>query len=361
MFIRRILNSILKKLLSVPELTSKELGNTNSFLVIRQHNQLGDQLASVSFFRAIKEKYPGSKLTVVVSPENEAAIIKNKFIDRYFVFNKKRLYFLSYFIQLVKILREGYDVAVVPVTVSISFTSNLLARLSKSKIKIGIKELNGKLNDFDYFFNYRISMDWRKHPDANVADFCLEIVRPFGITTTNYQSEINFDSTDKKVAGEFIQSLNKTEGELLIGLHIGAGKPPNRWSLDKFVELISLLDKKYKAKFYITGSSADKPELDYVLNRVTTPIGQFINKQIPEVAALVAASDLFITNDTGIMHVAGTTTTPQISLFGPTNPFNWAPNGKDKYFIRKSDLIDDINVEDVLILCENILTGVNKN
>jgi heptosyltransferase-2 len=360
MFVRQLLNSILKKLLSVPELTNKELGNVNSFLVIRQHNQLGDQLASVSFFRAIKEKYPDSRLTVIVSPENEAAIMKNKFIDKYFVFNKKKLYFMSYFIQLAKVLREGYDVVVVPVTVSISFTSNLLASLSKSKIKIGIKELNGKKNDFNFFFNYRITMDWRKHPDANVADFCLEMIRPFGINTSNFQSEINFDDADKMVADDFVQSLNKLGDELLIGLHVGAGKPPNRWSLDKFVELISLLDKKYKAKFYITGSSADKPELDYLLNRVTTPIGQFINKQIPEVAALVAESDLFITNDTGIMHVAGTTTTPQISLFGPTNPFNWAPNGKDKYFIRKSDLIDDINVEDVLILCENILTGENK-
>ncbi len=355
MFGRQILNSIIKKIFSVPELTNRELGKINSFLVIRQHNQLGDQLASISFFRAIKEKYPDSKLTVVVSPENEAAIIKNRFIDNYIIFNKKRLYFPSYFFQLVKVLRKGYDVVIVPVTVSISFTSNLLARLSKSKIRIGIKELNGKKNDFDFFFNYKVRMDWRKHPDANVADFCLEMIRPFGITTSNYQSEINFDAIDKKVADEFIKSLKRNEEDSLIGLHIGAGKPPNRWSLDKFVELISMLDKKYKAKFYITGSNADKPELDYLMNRVTTPVGLFINKQIPEVAALVAASNLFITNDTGIMHVAGTTVTPQISLFGPTNPFNWAPIGKNKFFIRKSDLIDDISVEDVYTQCENIL------
>jgi len=361
MFINQIVNFILRKLLSVSELTNRELENPKSFLVIRQHNQLGDQLASVSFFRAIKEKYPECKLTVIVSPENEAAIIKNKFIDNCFVFDKKRLYFPSYFIQLAKLLRQNYDVAVVPVTVSISFTSNLIARLSKSKIRIGIKELNGKKNDFDYFFNYRIKMDWRKHPDANVADFCLEMIRPFDITTSNFQSEINFDENDEKVVDEFVKGLNKNENDLLIGLHVGAGKPPNRWSLDKFAELISLLDKKYKAVFYLTGSSADKPELDYLLNRINLPVGKFINKKIPEVAALVAASDIFITNDTGIMHVAGTTGTPQISLFGPTNPFNWAPNGKNKFFIRKSDLIDDISVEDVYKLSESIFTkGFNN-
>ena len=67
-------------------------------------------------------------------------------------------------------------------------------------------------------------------------------------------------------------------------------------------------------------------------------------------------SDLFISNDTGIMHVAGTTETPQISIFGPTNPFNWAPIGINKYFIRKSELIDDVSVEDVYHLCEMILS-----
>ena len=55
------------------------------------------------------------------------------------------------------------------------------------------------------------------------------------------------------------------------------------------------------------------------------------------------------------MHVAGTTGTPQISIFGPTNPFNWAPIGPNKYFIRKSELIEDVAVEDVFHLCTIIL------
>jgi heptosyltransferase-2 len=56
------------------------------------------------------------------------------------------------------------------------------------------------------------------------------------------------------------------------------------------------------------------------------------------------------------MHVAGTTPTPQISIFGPTNPFNWAPIGEQKYFLRKSDLINDVTVDEVFSLCKNLLT-----
>ena len=82
--------------------------------------------------------------------------------------------------------------------------------------------------------------------------------------------------------------------------------------------------------------------------------------EIPRVAALISLSNLFISNDTGIMHVAGTTSTPQISIFGPTNPLNWAPIGKNKFYIRKSELIDDIAVEDVLKMCVYLFPVVKK-
>jgi heptosyltransferase-2 len=60
------------------------------------------------------------------------------------------------------------------------------------------------------------------------------------------------------------------------------------------------------------------------------------------------------------MHVAGATSVPQVSLFGPTNPIVWAPIGRNKKFVRKSDLIDEITVEDVMEVCNKLLKG-NKD
>ena len=75
---------------------------------------------------------------------------------------------------------------------------------------------------------------------------------------------------------------------------------------------------------------------------------------------IIMLKELFISNDTGIMHVSGTTDTPQISIFGPTNPFNWAPIGPNKYFIRKSELIEDVVVDDVYQLSNIILNKVKQ-
>lgn len=351
---------ILKKILVLNETEITPLSNLKNFLIIRQHNQLGDLLASVSLLRAIKEKYPQSKITLIVSPVNYTGLVKNKFIDELFIFSKNKLFLPTYLIRLYKILRKQYDTAIVPVTVSISFTSNLLCRFSNSKIRIGPRSLNGKANESGYLFDKLIDIDWRKYPDSNVSDRILDIVRPFGIDTLNFRSEITFDKKDIESADRFLNSLNTTSEDIIIGFHCGAGKKQNRWSLLKYVDLIKIMNQDYKAKMYLTGSSSDAEEINYVIKNVPFKLGLFLNKPIPEVAALISKSTLFISNDTGIMHVAGTTSTPQISIFGSTNPLNWAPIGENKYYIRKSELIDDVTLEDVYHLSKSLLERVKK-
>ncbi len=354
------IENLLKKYFYLEKNDSKDLGEPKKILIVRPHNQLGDMLASVPIFRALKEKFPSSKITLIVSPQNKIAVTKNKFINRIILFDKKKIYNPFELLKFLKILKENYDLAIVPVTVSISFTSNLLARISNSKIRIGISELSGMKNNYDYFFDRRVKMDWRKFPDQNVYDFCLEILRPFGIDTTNLRSEINFDLEDEKVAENFINSIEKNDDELLIGLHVGAGKPPNRWNLNKFIQLTGKINSNYKAKFYLTGTNADQNEIDYVKENCKIKLYEFTNKTIPELAALISKSDLFITNDTGVMHVAGSTKTSQVSIFGPTNPFNWAPIGLQKTFIRKSDLIDDVEVDEVYTFCDFLLSETTQ-
>lgn len=359
-FISNFVCSFFEKTLAIEENKSRDIDTPKKIIIIRQHNQLGDLLAGVSLFRALKETYPESHITLLVSPFNYPGMVKNKYIDRIFIFEKKKLFKLSYFIRLRKLLSEEYDLAIVPVVVSISFTSNLLARLSNAKIRIGAQSLNGKINKSAYFFDRRVSLDWRNHPDSNVSERSLDIVRPFKINTDNYHSEISFDDEDVKNVQKYLDSNKFDENKNLVGLHVGAGKPSNRWSLQKYTSLINKLNSAHSINFYLTGSKSDKDEIDYLVSELDFKIGLFINRPIPEVAALISKSDLFISNDTGIMHVSGTTDTPQISIFGPTNPFNWAPIGPNKYFIRKSELIEDIAVDDVYHLCNMILKKVKQ-
>lgn len=354
-FTSKILLRIVKSFFSVKENNDVDVGQLKKILIVRQHNQLGDLLSGVSLFRAFKENIPDCHITLIASPDNYQGIVKNKFIDRYFIFDKQKLFSPSYLIKLKNILRENYDIALVPVVVSISFTSNFLARLSKSRIRVGCDSLDGKDNLSKFLFDRRVKLDWRLNPDSNVSERCLDIIRPFGIDTINYRSEITFDSEDLAFAKKFLSKAGYTKDQKLIGFHVGAGKLPNQWSLNKYIELVNRLHQNYKCLFYLTGSNKDIEDVDFVIKNSKLAVRSFLNKSIPQVAALISLSDLFISNDTGIMHVAGTTETPQISIFGPTNPFNWAPIGPNKFFLRESELVDDVEVNDVYILCEKIL------
>lgn len=359
---------LLYKLFALPETQNPEIEDPKRVLIVRQHNQFGDLLASVSLFRAVKETYPDSHLTVIVSPQNFYAVTKNKYIDKYFIYNQKKLLFPFYLIRLINTLKNNYDLVIVPATVSISSTSCILGRLAKSKLRVGPKSLNGKPNQLDFLFDVRIDLNWMKYPDSHISDFGLDILRPLGITTKNYRTNILIDDNDLETADKFVESLKSKAASgntiqnreiNLIGFHIGAGKPPNRWSLDKFIKLANLLNEEYNCLFYITGSSDDGEEINYIKQNSDVSFGYYLNKSIPELAALISISSLFVTNDTGVMHVAGATETPQVSIFGPTNPFNWAPLGSNKYFIRKSDLIDDVTVNDVYGICKMILGETN--
>ncbi len=360
----KILLSIIKLFFSVKEILSDNLGEIKSVLIVRQHNQLGDVLAGISFVRAIREKYPNAEINFVLSPQNYKALVGNKNINSFFVFDKKKIFNISYLLSFIKYIRKGYDCCFVPVTVSISFTSNFIARISKSKTRVGANSLNGEINSSNFLFDRRIDLDWRKHPDSHYADRILDLIRPFGLDTKNFKTEIFFNQVHQREAEKFISSIKTNSKENLekntetkmIGIHPGAGKPQNIWNLDKVISLIKKLKSDYNYNLYIEGTDADKNELDYIKAQLVE-IPEFRNKSIHETAALIELSDLFITTDTGTMHIAGSTKTSVISLFGPTNPYNWAPIGENKYFIRKSDLIDDIEVEDVIKLVKKILTN----
>ncbi len=324
-------------------------------LIIRQHNQLGDMLLSCSLFRAIKEKLPKAALYVLASPENYHAIVSNKYIDKVVVFDKKKFWNPFQLVKFLKVIRkEKFDLTIVPVTVSLSFTSFLIARLSGSKFTIGPEKLDEKENEFSFLFDYKIPVVDNKYSQRHISDKILDIVRPFGFDTADLSEHIFISEYDKKFAVDFFRNVKK----LKIGLHIGAGKIPNRWSVKKFAEVINYLYHKYDPFIYLTIGNWDEELLKEILPLVIKQPEVLRNLPIPRIAAIIESSDLFISNDTGIMHVAGATRTPLIALFGPTNPEIWAPPGNNKFYIKKGDDINLIEVNDVINLVDKILQNL---
>lgn len=330
--------------------------NINKILVVRQHNQLGDLLISSPLYRALKENFQNSHLTAIVSPANYKAIQNNPFVDKLFIFDKRKLKKADNIKEFNKILKSNYDLAIVPSVTSLSFTSDLLAGLSDAKIKIGGLSLNGVFNKSSYFFDIKVELDWRNKPETHVSQRNLDILAPLGITTNNFSPIISISEKDNAEAANFINLIPGDITKPLICFHTGAGKIQNRWSYEKFADLINILLKEYQPRIFFSAGSDDDKE---IVKKISSLIGkEFIVFDLPGMSLLAAVLDktnLFVTNDTGPMHAGASVKTPQISLFGPTDPKMWAPLGENKYYIKKSDDINDISVDDVLQIIKKIV------
>lgn len=349
-----ILNSLLKKIFDLKENQSYELGKTDKILLVCTHFNLDKLIASTSLYRAIKEKYPNSDLVVIVS-SNKYVEINNNLIDEFIVFNKSKLLNPLNVISLIRKIRTPFDVCIVPVTDSISNLSNYISRFSNSKIRIGINSIDGKINKSNFCFDKRIDLNFCKHPDTNISESILEIVKPFGIDTKDLSTKLIISENTSQSAQKILSAIRKDFKSNLIGINISSEESANSWNLKNHIQLLGKLNIELNCIFYLFGDDTNHDEVKYVTDNLKINIAILPKKTITDVAALITLSDLFITNDSSLMHIAGTTTTPQISLFGTTNPFNWAPCGKNKIFLQKSDLIDDITVDEVFDVCKVLL------
>ena len=351
-------NSI--KILSLFVFTKKyktiDISNAKNILIIRQHDQLGDMLCVTPLFRALKEKFPDSYITLVSGVVNTKVVLNNPFLDEVIEYNNKKILqkYSLLFDFIKKLRKKEYDFVVVPVTVSMSVTSDLIAFFSRSKYRIGVSSLNGVDNRTSFLYNYTVSLDWRNvHRHQTKRN--IDILKDFSVDTNDYSLVVGLTKEDIEYADDFYNKFHQ-EGKISIGIHPGAGKLKNQWPTTKFGELIDILLQNHNCEIFITEGPMDKETIKYFYNNYGDRVTFICEKNIRVEAAIINKLSIFITNDTGIMHLAATTVVPVISLFGPTDPLQWAPQrSKDKYLVGHNGDICNISVNDVYLAIKNII------
>jgi len=342
-----------------PEIYSA--GKVKNILIVRQHNQLGDMLCSVPLFAAIRKKYPEAHITLVASPINYEILFSdiNPFIDKVITYRKAPLKNL---VDFYKELRDhNYQIGIVPSTVSLSRTSHLINYFSGAKVRVGVKSIDGKKNEMEYLLNVKSDFEWNKNK-LHQTERNLDVGRQIGCSISEKEKNevmIHLSEDEKKFADEYVKANFPDKNKLIFGFHPGAGKVPNRWDKDKFIELIKLFNNKFDCYFMITSGSIDGEITEYVKSGlVKSGIACTVldNTPIRKLSAVIKKLALYITNDTGTLHVAGGVDANVISLFGPTHGYEWAPTGENKFFIQSpTQDINDITVESVFRKADEFL------
>lgn len=320
--------------------------NLQNILIIRQHNQLGDMLTTTPTFRAIKEKYPDSYITVVASPENYSVILNNPHINEVLVYDKKSLRNPINAIKFLNKLRSRkYDIAIVLGTVSFSTTSAILAFLSGAKFKIGFdSSFFGKSKYISkLLFNSVVKPNW--NDNTHQVDRSLSMCTALGINPSDRKHIIRLTESEKEKALQEWNKLGLNDGSCVIGIHPGAGKIPNRWSAKNFGIIADwLMEQKINNRNVKVIAMCGPKEKELIAEMKSvmkySPI-IIDDKSIREASAIIQLCSLFICNDTGVLHISAGVGTPTLAFFGPTNPKHWNPIGDTHFFIKSDG--DDIN------------------
>ena len=140
--------------------------------------------------------------------------------------------------------------------------------------------------------------------------------------------EMAADATAERRVAERLAACGVTDRHELILVHVSAGNPFRRWPEDAFVRLVAGLAASPSRRLILSSGPSDRAAANRIARGARAALGaaaaarvlDFGDFDLPELRALVARSRLFVGGDTGPLHVAATTATPVVGVFGPTLP-----------------------------------------
>lgn len=301
-------NLRLKSHSNYPKLEKLDVDKINTILIF-SNTAIGDTLFNTPVFRALKENFPAKKLVVILNPTNYKLFENNRYIDEIILYDGRWKNFFSVLKQIKK-----YIIDLSLILHSNEPQATPLAVLSDSKYIIKIP--NDK-NEYNKFHN---NSPTASYSDRHGIFDRLRSLEFLGIKYEDPRMDLFLDEESIKKVKEYFNLHNiDTNQDVLIGFQIGASTVSRMWFEDKWIELANKLHKENKnIKIILTGSPAEKKLTSRVFegildkDRVFDLAGYF---DLNSAAALIGKLDLFITPDTGPLHISISLKTPTISLF----------------------------------------------
>jgi lipopolysaccharide heptosyltransferase II len=290
-------------------------GNNMKKILVFGVNWFGDALMSTPFFEALKSAYPQAKV-ILASHERVRDIFEdNPYVDM-FMFSRKRFSLLRLLSMLPVLLRERISCAYL---LRPSFSQALVCRLA------GIKTIVAHTAENGTPVPLTVSVAW--DAKAHRMDQYLRLLESQGIAVDSRAMRV-FMKEDDIDAAEEAAARYRAQGKRLVILHPMANWHLKRWPEEYFSRLAHRLGSELNATVVFTGSRHDTTLVKRIRDAVTGEhhdlTGAF---GIRQMAAFLKSADLFISGDTGIMHLAAAVGTPLIGIFGPTDCALTGPRG----------------------------------
>jgi len=302
-----------------------------SAILIRGVNWIGDAVMTIPALRALKRSLPDARLTLLVKPWVAPLFEKDPDIDEIILYSDEYRG-LAGKIRLARRLKDcGFDSVVL---FQNAFDAAFIAFLARIKRRIGYSR-DGR----GFLLTDAIVCD-AAAKDLHHIDYYYNLVKKAGVNSMPDQPWLFLDIEERKSARRMLEELRRPIIALNPGAAYGSSK---RWLPERFAEVANRVITELNGSVLLLGGPKEAGIADDILKHVdpslVTPsslINLAARTNLRELMAIIAESDVLVTNDSGPMHIGYAVGTPLVAIFGSTSSEHTGPVGKTDIVIRKS-------------------------
>ena len=278
-------------------------------IAIFQTSFIGDSVLTTPLVKKTAKLFPDSKIVVITRPQTDEIFRPMKEVSEVILNDKKGWNKLAGIWKTARAIKKaGVDIILVPHR---SFRSALIAWLSGVPVRIGFTSSEGW-----FLYTKTVPFSWMIHD----AERNLSLLQ--GIVKEKFTAEklnMRYTPSAEENVARLMKDFN-LEGKTLVGIHAGSAWPTKCWPMDYFVKLISRLQTEMGVKVVLVGGGKKDADLGEKICQLSE--GHAANlcgkTSLSDLMALMEHFKLFITNDSGPMHIATAFDVPTLAIFGPT-------------------------------------------
>ncbi|MFA5117611.1 MAG: lipopolysaccharide heptosyltransferase II [Candidatus Omnitrophota bacterium] len=337
-------------------------------LVVRT-DKIGDVVLSTPVIEALRNGFPSAYLAMMVAPHAKDIIDGNPYLDKVIVYDKDNLQkswrgTILFARQLSKL---RFDLVVV---LHPSNRAHLVAYLS------GIPKRLGYNRKMGFLLTDRLEHT-KQSGQKHEMEYNLDLVRYLGVVPRHSGLYVPLTpEAEVWVSKLFVQNGVK-ENAGLIAIHPAASCISKFWMPERFAQVADRLIDKYNVVVLIVAGAKDAAIAEAVMKKMRHKALNLAGKtSVAQLAVVLQRCRLFISNDSGPVHVAAALKTPVVVIYGRNQPGlgpkRWGPLGpKDQVLHKEAGCFEclahyckkgfaclkAITVEEVIAAAEKVLGG----
>jgi len=336
-------------------------------ILIVRTDRIGDVVLSTPIIKALREAYPNAYIAMMVSPYAKDIVEGNPYLDEVIIYDKEHNHksWMGSVKFALRLKKKRFALALILHPTNRAHLVTFFA---------GIPRRIGYDRKLGFLLTDRIRHT-KQFGEKHELEYNLALLTYLGIEPEDKNLFMPIKTESERWIEDIFRQEGIKEQDKLLAIHPGASCPSKIWPNERFAEVSDKLIEKYGFKVLIISGPRDIILAQNVIKHMRHPAINLAGKtSVSQLASVLRRCRLFISNDSGPVHIAAAVGTPVISIFGRNqkglSPTRWGPLGKKDKVLHKEvgcleclahnctrsfACLEAISIEDVLCAADSIM------